>query len=210
MLTSNPSRGHDGCNRSNAMPELRNAAGRATLVAWFVAMTLLSAGLLARHLLAMPTPTRTARLGQHLLALRGTAPPAWLAVHVISSECRCSQRIVSHLLDSVRPAGWSEIVLWVGDLAPSVDLTRRFDVRRVTAADLATYEIEAAPLLVAVAPDGAVRYAGGYTDRKQGPVIHDLELLAAARSAIEIPALPLFGCATSERLQRALASLPTP
>ena len=190
---------------------LRKRAGRTTLIVWFAVMTLFSAGMLARHVLAMPAPAPTARLGQHLMALRpADAPPTWLAVHVLSSECRCSLRVVAHLVDSARPTGWTEIVLWVGDVTPPPELVRAFDVRRVTAADLARYEIEAAPLLVAIAPDGDVRYAGGYTDRKQGPTFHDLEVLTAARGTTAIPSLPLFGCATSERLQRALSSLPTP
>ena len=178
---------------------------------WFVMLVFCSAGLLARHLLAMPTPLKTVRLGAHLMTLvPGHGPKTWLAVHVLSSECQCSQRVVTHLLDTPRPSGWTEVVLWVGDIEPSAELVRRFDVRRVAAADLASYEIEAAPLLVAVSPDGMVRYAGGYTDRKQGPVFHDVEVLAAARASIEVPGLPLFGCATSERLKGALAALPTP
>ena len=118
---------------------LRRGAGRTTLVVWFVAMTLCCAGLLARHVLAMPAPTKTARLGHHLGALRSpTQPHAWLAVHVLGSECRCSLRVVAHLLEGPRPAGWSEVVLWVGDITPPTELTAHFDVRRVTAADLAS------------------------------------------------------------------------
>ena len=182
--------------------------GPTALAVWFGVMTLFCAGLLARHLLAMPTPAPTARLGEHLATLR---PPGttWLAVHVLSSDCRCSQRVVDHLLHSERPAGWHEVVLWVGDLEPAPELTRRFDVRRVTAAELAAYAIEAVPLLVAVTPANEVRYAGGYTDRKQGPVYHDVEILAAARER-DVTAIPLFGCATSERLRHALAALPVP
>jgi hypothetical protein len=190
---------------------LRFGIGRVALVLWFAMMTVVSAGMLARHLLAMPAPSKTARLGHHMLTLkRPGASRSWLAVHVLSSECPCSQRVVAHLLATPRPPGWSEIVLWVGGNDPSSELTDRFDVRRVTAADLASFEIEAAPLLVVVSPDGDVRYAGGYTDRKQGPVFHDLEILAAARGSADLPALPLFGCATSERLRTALAKLPTP
>jgi hypothetical protein len=190
------------------LERIRDRLGKATLVAWFAVLTLVSAGMLARHLLAMPAPSKTARLAQHLAEL---APPrSWLAVHVLDSECRCSNRVVAHLLATARPAGWVEVVLWVGDTEPSPELARRFDVRRVTAADLARYEIEAAPLLVAVTPDGEVRYAGGYTDRKQGPVFHDLEVLAAARASAAVATLPLFGCATSDRLKANLATLPTP
>jgi hypothetical protein len=187
---------------------LRKGLGKTTLVLWFAAMTLCSAGLLARHLLALPTPEKSELLGKRLGALR-TMPHTWFAVHVLSGECRCSLRVASHLVDSTRPTGWSELVLWVGGGEPPADLASQFEVRRVTAQQLAGYGIEAAPLLVAMAPDDQVRYVGGYTDRKQGPVFHDLEVLAAARETGEIEGRPLFGCATSDRLREALAVLPT-
>ncbi|HEY4244457.1 MAG TPA: hypothetical protein VGM88_31805 [Kofleriaceae bacterium] len=192
-------------------PKVRDRFGKATLVAWFVVVAMVSAGVLARHLVAMPVPAKTARFGATMLALRHAgAPSSWLAVHVLSSECRCSLRVVDHLVSTVRPDGWSEIVLWIGDVDPPAELAARFDVRRVTPAELAKLGIEAAPLLVAVSPDGVVRYAGGYTDRKQGPVNHDLEILAAARGDGPVPSFPLFGCAVSERLQQALSTLPSP
>ncbi|HEX4455940.1 MAG TPA: hypothetical protein VH143_34000 [Kofleriaceae bacterium] len=183
--------------------------GRAVLIAWFVVVTVGSAGLLARHLLALPAPAPTSDLGARLLALRGGAPGTWVAVHVLGGDCRCSQRIADHLIASARPAGWAELVLWIGDSPPS-GLEQHFDVRRVDAARLAALGIEAAPLLVAIAPDGSVRYAGGYTDRKQGPVEHDLEILSAVRASLPPPSLPVFGCATSDRLRARLAVLPTP
>jgi hypothetical protein len=99
-------------------------------------------------------------------------------------------------------------VLWVGEGDPPSNLVESFDVRRVSSTDLATYEIEGAPLLLAVSPHGEVRYAGGYTDRKQGATFHDLVVLAAAYDA-DVPALPLFGCAISDRLRQTLSRLPT-
>lgn len=189
----------------------RRGVGKTTLVLWFVAMTVVSGGLLASHLLAMPVPSKTLRLGHRLQAfLDPRAPNRWLAVHVLSSECPCSLRVVAHLLETTRPQAWTEIILWVGDLDPPTELTRRFDLRRVTTVELASYEIEGAPLLLAVTPAGEVRYAGGYTDRKQGPVFHDLDVLAAALVGTEPSTLPLFGCATSDRLRRILSRLPTP
>jgi hypothetical protein len=184
--------------------------GRAVLIAWFVVVTLGSAGLLARHLLALPAPAPTPALGARLLALRGGAPGTWVAVHVLSGDCRCSQRIAEHLVATPRPLGWSELVLWVGDTAPPSTLVQHFDVRRVDAARLAAIGIEAAPLLVAIAPDGDVRYAGGYTDRKQGPVDHDVEILTAVRASLPPASFPVFGCATSDRLRAQLEVLPTP
>ena len=188
----------------------RSRVGKVALVGWFVVTAMLSAGLLARHLLAMPVPAPTARLAAHLAVLRPSASHGWLAVHVINAECRCSRSIVDHLLASARPPGWVEVVLWVGSGAPPPALSDRFDVRRLTMAELAALEIEAAPLLLVVSPEDEIRYVGGYTSRKQGPAIEDLEILADARARRPVEGLPLFGCPISERLRTALARLPSP
>jgi hypothetical protein len=184
--------------------------GRTILIAWFVVVTIGSAGLLARHALALPAPAPSSALGARLLALHGGVPGTWVAVHVLSGDCRCSRRIAAHLVSVARPPGWSELVLWVGDATPPSSLVQHFDVRRVDAASLAAAGIEAAPLLVAIAPNGDVRYAGGYTDRKQGPVDHDVEILTAVRSSLPPASFPVFGCATSDRLRAQLAVLPAP
>jgi hypothetical protein len=185
--------------------------GGITLAVWFAVMVALGAGLLARHAVALPAPAASPELGASMNALRRPENRGkWLAVHVLYAQCRCSQRIVEHLLETARPHDWSELVLWVGTPAPPVALEQRFDVRRIDAAQLARYGIESAPLLVAVGPDGRVRYAGGYTERKQGPVIDDLRILQAARSTELIASLPVFGCAVSERLKRRFMALPIP
>jgi hypothetical protein len=177
---------------------------------WFVAMTLVGSTLMARHLVPLPPP-EGARLSG-LVRAQGR----WMAVHVLYSECRCSQRIADHLLESPRPGDVDEHVLLVADpgqgASMSEQLTRAgFRVSVVTSEQLAErYGIEAVPLFVVVGPDGAARYAGGYTERKQGPAPRDLEILAAARAGRDLPELPTFGCAVSERLRRTLDPLSIP
>lgn len=180
--------------------------GVAAVAVWFGVMVALGAGLLARHLVAMPTPTTLGPLERGLAELRRDGERgSWLAVHALYAECRCSQRIVEHLVASARPEGFVELVLWVGDEAPPAELEARFDVRRVRPAALASLGIEGAPLLVAVDPEGRVRYVGGYTSRKQGPDIEDVRLLQDAQSGSPLDRLPLFGCAVSDRLKRDLS-----
>ena len=195
------------CNAPTPRRATRVAAG--ALCVWFSIMVVLGAGLLARHLIALPAPSKANALPGYVNALRGPDEAGgWLAVHVLYAECRCSQRIVDHLATSERPWGFREIVLWVGEAAPPTALGARFDVRRVGASELARADIEGAPLLIAADPSGEVRYAGGYTSRKQGPEIEDLAILAAARGTTPRSSLPLFGCAVSERLKAHLAKLP--
>jgi len=184
---------------------------RLGLGTWLGAMLLLGAGLLAKHVIALPAPASNARLSSSLSAFRSsTTANQWLAVHVLYAECRCSQRIVAHLLSTARPSGWQEVVLWVGKAAPDPLLERAYRVKRVTSTELASFGVEATPLLVVLDPSNHVRYAGGYTERKQGPVIDDLRILAEAQRTSSLASLPVFGCAVSDRLKRALGVLPAP
>jgi hypothetical protein len=136
-----------------------------------------------------------------------------MAVHVLYAECRCSQRIAEHILSSSRPLDVTERVLLIGR---DPDLERRFAAHglRVVLTDSTElgnrYHIAAVPLLVVVAPDDTVRYAGGYTLRKQGPDPQDLQLVADARAGRAPATLPVFGCAVSARLKSSLNPLGLP
>src|SRR5450631_864736 len=178
---------------------------------WFLLMLMLGAGLLARHVVALPAPTRDAKLAVSLRQFRdGTHQHAWLAVHVLYAECRCSQRIAVHLLSTPRPAGWEEVVLWVGSGAPDPELERHFSLKRIARSELSRLGIDAAPLLVVLDDQNRARYSGGYSDRKQGPVIDDLNIMRAAQRGNGVTSLPVFGCAVSDRLKRELGVLPIP
>lgn len=161
--------------------------------------------LLGRHLLALPSPPPTDPVLAH--EVHALAPPGKTAVlHVLSTECRCSQRIAAHLTTTTRPAGVTETVLLLGD-DPALEkrlASRGFVVKHATDESLArTWHVPAVPLLVVSAPDGSLPYVGGYTTTKQGYEIHDLELIAAAAHGRPTP-LPLYGCAVSEGLKRDL------
>lgn len=179
-----------------------------TLAAWFVASTLVSATLLARHLIPLPDG---AALDPRLGALRpADAGSGWLLVHVLYAECPCSERIVHHLAQRGRIAGASEVVLWVGD-APALEaelVAAHFPIQRADAGDLrARFGIEAVPLLAILSPENVVRYRGGYAARKQAYEIGDVASYERARSGLDQRPMPIFGCAISERLERILDPL---
>ncbi len=185
----------------------RSIAGVGTLT-WLVGMLLVGAALLAKHVVALPVPSADDQLARSAASLRAASDRGqWLAIHVLYAECRCSQRIVHHLVSSARPAGVHELVLWVGNHAPASELTNRLRVRSVTASQLAQMGISAAPLLILLDPEDHLRYVGGYSERKQGPQIDDLRILASARQGRAVAAHPLFGCAVSERLKQQLTLL---
>lgn len=168
--------------------------------------------LMASHFYTLPEPEVTdPQLVARLATLRGeVAPGQWQAIHVLYSACRCSQRIFDHLFESERPTDYHETILLVGD-DPSVvarAAIAHFEIVAVTPRQLAEeLHIEAAPLLMVLDPAGQIRYAGGYSERKQGYDALDLEVMEGLKAGATPATLPLFGCGVSKQLQAALDPL---
>lgn len=191
---------------------------RYGLVAWLVGMLALGATLAARHLIALPVAdVHDARLAVGVARLwdHPAAPGTWRAVHVLSRACRCSQRTLAYLVAGPRPAHLEERVLLIDpDREPAPELAELVAAgmpARVMSPDELTAQLglEAAPVLVLIAPAGEVAYVGGYTRRKQSGLYEDREILAAlqAQPGRTTAGLPVFGCPTSERLARLLDPL---
>jgi hypothetical protein len=165
------------------------------------------------HLIAMPAPAASDRaLAAGIAGLRRPGPGGWLVVHALYAACRCSERVVDHVLDRPALPGADEVVLVVGARPDWVARAERAGRRVVTIgpeALRARFHIESAPLLVIATPGGEVAYAGGYTRQKQGPVIEDVAIYQALR-ADRAPGgpLPVLGCASSQRLRSALSLWP--
>lgn len=172
-------------------------------------MVLVGASLLAKHLVALPTPVGDAKLARSLSSLRRPGSGhGWASAHVLYGACRCSQNVVKHLLSTQRPNGWDEMILWVGPALPDPALDARFRVNRISSQELSRLGIQAAPLLVVLDPTDHLRYVGGYSTRKQGAQLEDLRIFAAVQSTSVIAGLPVFGCAVSERLRQQLSIVP--
>ena len=193
-------------------PSRPSTLGSRVLVAiWFVAAALVSASLLARHLVALPVPA-AAQLGRALGAFRPVAPGSLGVVHVLYAECRCSKLIAEHLVTRARPGGIVEHVVLVGkdDILASSLAAHGFVVELASAERLAAWGIEAAPIFVVLSLSGEVRYAGGYTERKQGLFPRDREIVAAVRAGDTVAPLPVFGCAVSAGIERSINPLRLP
>jgi hypothetical protein len=192
----------------------KRIAPRAALFVWFAVMLAIGATLMARHAVALPRPEVDADFTRAMSTFRTPRDAGrWMAVHVLYAECRCSQRIADHLLATTRPADVVEQVLLVGHGAEIEArlVSHGFRVTVVEPEQLAErYHVVAVPLFVVVAPDGTIRYAGGYTTRKQGPDPRDLELIAAAKTDGPLDALPIFGCPVNEQLAQTLNPLGLP
>ncbi len=192
---------------------LRRWAPRLGLLLWGVGTVVLCAYLLAAHLVTLPKPpVNEPRLREAIARSHGPgAGGRWAAMHVLYRGCRCSGRVFDHLLARGPAAGYVETIVFVGDAGEGGgDEEARakaagFGFEPVAAEALGSiYGVEAVPLLVVASPSGELRYVGGYSDRKQGPVARDARALATLAEGGAVEALPVFGCPVSERLRAAV------
>jgi hypothetical protein len=183
---------------------------RAVLILWGGIMLLIGASLMARHEIALPAPEPPAIRARLDLLLTPEDQGRMVAVHVLSMSCRCSRQVLTHLIESERPAGLREVALLIGE-APLESARLRakgFEVRTLTPEALSSwYGIESSPLLLITGVDGAVRYSGGYTESKQSLDIRDLSLLAQVKEGEPTNELPVLGCAVSPELKAAIDPL---
>jgi hypothetical protein len=187
---------------------VRGLLGGAWLTVWATGGTLVCASFLASHVLTLPVPVREdPRLDAGVARVAATSGH-WKVLHALSSECKCSGQVLAHLLATERPVNADETVLLVGppgDVGPRLQ-ARGFGFESLTAEALdQRYGIPAVPLLVVADPSGAVRYSGGYTSRKQGPDIQDLQIFARLVADTSVDALPLFGCPVNTELRDEVA-----
>lgn len=186
------------------------------LALWVVSCTLLGAYLLADHLLTLPAPALTDPVLHRAIAAnrRPEQRDRWLVLHVLLESCKCSGRVLDHLMSGSRPGDVVERVVLVTDDASATQAASArarahgFDVDAVAAEDLvARYRIEVAPLLVIIDPHDEVRYVGGYTPRKQAADIRDVAVITAIRRGEIVEPLPTFGCAVGRALNAKLDPL---
>lgn len=195
--------------RPNVRPPSHwRAVLRIVFVVWVLVCVVGGAYLLSAHLLTLPTPELT-DLGPQRSAVaqrRTSQQRQWLAVHILDQECKCSLRVLDHLLDKPRPRGVVErIVLIASEVSRdriSEIQAHGFDLDIVTPDQLADrYRVQAAPLLVVIDPADAVRYVGGYTPRKQADDVRDVAVLEALRRGESVEPLPTFGCVVGRSLR---------
>jgi hypothetical protein len=202
---------------ATAHPQPKRVSARRVLLsgamcAWALLCFVVGTSLMLGHWYTLPTPDSAGvRLGSAFATLRspGSERP-WLAAHVLYSQCACSRRVLEHLFQTARPDDVDEALLLVG---ADPDIEERaaqagFRTTVISPAELkARYFVEAAPLLLVLGADDSVRYAGGYTDRKQAAAVHDLDVFAGLRAGQTTHALPLYGCGVSKELQATLDPL---
>jgi hypothetical protein len=192
---------------------IRQTVARIAFFLWIPAVMVPGSYLLARHVLTLPKPAAAdPALVDALSRMRGPDDrDSWVALHVLYSKCGCSQRVLAKLLLRGASRQVRERIVYIG--AEDTELESRartlgYAFDRVTHEQLVDrYHLESAPLFVVADPANRVKYVGGYTDRKQGEVIRDTDVLARLVQGQDVEALPTFGCAVSKKLQSAVDPL---
>lgn len=174
---------------------------RSILLGW-TATILLGGGILMSFHAPFQVP------GDEILALAPPAAPGhWRELHFLSPSCACSQRVLAHLAARGPQASIDEQILMLdGPEPPDPDAAaneRRvalagFSVRHLPSDSLPTAaHLVGVPLLVIAGPGGKILYRGGY-----GPLgDQDTTLLARLRAGETPSAVPVLGCAISQRLR---------
>lgn len=183
--------------------------GYGLLAVWAVVGVLGAGSLAVSHTAPMPGADDETRLVQAVSAHRtGAGRP--LLVHVIAAGCSCTKRLFDHLVARGPFAGADELVVFVGNdpSAQKAAEARGFRFVTVTAEELGErYALESAPVLVVLDRDGAMRYVGGYFDNPAAVDPKDVGLYTKLAKGEPAEPLPVFGCAVSEELQRAVDPL---
>jgi hypothetical protein len=173
---------------------------------WFGVIFVCIASLSIKHLAPLPVPVRLDRLALAMRSLR-SADSGPLLVHVIDAECSCAEGLFAHLIARRRFPGTEEIMLFVGN-NPEKQIAAEhagFRFATLSAGELvARYRLEAAPLLVMLDSAGQLLYAGGYYRYPSALTPLDKEMFDQLNRGEKVQPLPIFGCAVSPRLQKAL------
>ncbi len=185
---------------------------RVLLALWSLALLATGAALLAGHLVALPKPHYDdSRLTSTLARMRNHRPSGRVVViHILDVDCRCSQRVLEHLVARRALPGVEERVVLVGPEGlegPRVS-SSGFELEVVTRSGLlARYGVLSAPVMVVADGQSRVQYIGGYTLRKQATAMRDAEIIARIARGEEVEPLPLFGCAVDAKLRETVDPL---
>ncbi|MBX3187063.1 MAG: hypothetical protein KF819_08615 [Labilithrix sp.] len=194
---------------SNRRLSARPVAALFTL--WIIAASVVSAYLLGPHVLAIPTPGRRDPRLARVASLDPSKEGRWVVAHFVRAGCRCSGRVMDHLVRRGAIGDALEVVVYALDGEPLDEAlaararARGFTFVAVASDDVeATYGVAGAPTLVVLSPDGHVAYRGGYSERMGAPIVADTRVVARARAGEEVAPLPVFGCPVGQAMKRNL------
>lgn len=185
---------------------LKRVLSRIALIVWAGLLTVIVSYLMVGHWVALPNT----QLGEQVVPIKTDLASQLHVQHILLQSCPCSHRIAKHLASRWPIPSVAEQIVLVESSADATSMVfpDAYSVKRMSAEQLLVdYSIESAPLLLVTDSTGKVLYSGGYTARKQGYEIRDCEIIASLLRGESVEALPIYGCAVSTRLRKAVDPL---
>ena len=176
---------------------------------WLIAATFAAASLTAWHSVALP-------VGNPVETTAGTEDGRWHMVHYLSSDCACSREVANYLVRRRPLAGVMEEVVLIASENPGAQLKMLNMFKQngfrtsLMAPDAAANDagVEGVPLLQIRAPDGSLRFRGGYREHGAPPDrFLDISILSGLMNSRAVPRPRVYGCATTHRLRALLDPL---
>lgn len=188
--------------------------GKVALLIWGTILSVIVTATMVSHWAPLPVPEKLTRISSSQEPFPTNASPnvalANASLHVLDLRCPCSMRIVQSLICRKALSNEFEKVLLVDNRDEIAEKLRLagFQVEELSRDEIfRNYGFESAPMLVVTDSDSRIAYAGGYTSRKQGLDIDDVEIIRSIRSGVPLENKPVFGCAVSRELQQKLDPL---
>jgi hypothetical protein len=181
------------------------------LVVWLLACTAIISALSLGHVVALPPPEESAveRFKATLLTYKDSEISDQFVAHILAEDCSCTQSLTEHLLRKGPREGSDELILFVGNNSALANLavTAGFRYQQILSDELTQMGLESAPVLAVFDGDENLNYLGGYYDHPAAirPLNESIRDSIAIGTPLE--PLPIFGCATSARLQEAFDPL---
>lgn len=175
----------------------------AVFVFWVVSISIPLGLFSASHQAVLP-------VAQESVAITPNAGPSnWHIVHVLAEECPCSRSVVEYLLERGSKGEMVEEVVLLGGSDSSLEKLRAagFEVRAVDSEDFCqSVGSEGVPFFQVVRGNAAPAYSGAYFDSafRATSGFLDLKTFSRIEAGGFVVNRPVYGCATSERLQSIL------
>lgn len=189
--------------------KLKSVLSRFALLIWASLLTMTISYLMVGHWVALPN-NQPVLDNDQIVRINMELASQLHVQHILSQSCPCSHRIAKHLASRWPIPSVAEqiVVVESPNDTTSMVFPDAYSVKRISADQLMEeYAIESAPLLLVADSAGKVVYSGGYTARKQGFEIRDYEIISSLLRGESVDALPIYGCAVSKRLRRAVDPL---
>lgn len=117
--------------------------------------------------------------------------------HFAAADCRCSERLLQHLLTRAPRREAREVVVYIGERKPVLELLESIGYEVLLEASPEATGVQAAPWLLVRSASGAISYSGGY----EPSPYWESRILFNVEHRVRQASLSTPGCTTSKSLR---------